>query len=241
MDRGTAEGTLLIELGGRMLEYRFARRRRRTLGITVDAAGLKVAAPLRAPWREIEAFLRDKERWILRKLDEWARTPRGVMLQGQSGEMLPLFGAPYILEVGKGRRGIVQRDASLIVNVPQRSRPLDVLMAWLKQQALDALRPRAAHYAAQLGLPPPRVALSNARTQWGVCTEEGVIRLSWRLVHVEPALADYVVAHEAAHLVELNHSRRYWALLARLYPGWRDARERLELAARTLPILRGKR
>jgi predicted metal-dependent hydrolase len=241
MDRGTAEGTLLIELGGRMLEYRFARRRRRTLGITVDAAGLKVAAPLRAPWREIEAFLRDKERWILRKLDEWARTPRGVVLHGQSGEMLPLFGAPYILEVGKGRRGVEQRDASLIVTVPQRSRPLDVLMAWLKQQALNALRPRAAHYAAQLGLPPPRVALSNARTQWGVCTEEGVIRLSWRLVHVEPALADYVVAHEAAHLVELNHSRRYWALLARLCPGWREARERLELAARTLPILRGER
>src|SRR6267142_2484452 len=209
MDRGTAEGTLLIELGGRTLEYRFARRRRRTLGITVDAAGLKVAAPLRAPWREIEAFLRDKERWIL--------------------------------EVGKGRRGVEQRDACLIVTVPQRSRPLDVLMAWLKQQALNALRPRAAHYAAQLGLPPPRVALSNARTQWGVCTEEGVIRLSWRLVHVAPALADYVVAHEAAHLVELNHSRRYWALLGRLCPGWREARERLELAARTLPILRGER
>jgi predicted metal-dependent hydrolase len=238
MDRGTAEGALLIELGGRTLEYRFARRRRRTLGITVDAAGLRVAAPLRAPWREIEAFLRDKERWILRKLDEWARSPRGIVLHGESGEMLPLFGAPYVLEVGKGRRGVEQRDASLVVTVPQRSRPLDVLIAWLKQQALNALRPRVAHYAAQLGLPPARVALSNARTQWGVCTEEGVIRLSWRLVHVEPRLADYVVAHEAAHLVELNHSRRYWALLARLYPGWR---ERLELAARTLPILRGKR
>ena len=90
-------------------------------------------------------------------------------------------------------------------------------------------------------LPAPRVALSNARTQWGVCTEDGAIRLSWRLVHLEAALADYVVAHEVAHLVELNHSRRYWALLARLYPGWRAARERLELSARTLPVLRGKR
>jgi predicted metal-dependent hydrolase len=66
MDRGTTEGALLIELGGRTIEYRFARRRRRTLGITVDAAGLRVAAPLRAPWRDIEGFLRDKERWILR-------------------------------------------------------------------------------------------------------------------------------------------------------------------------------
>ena len=66
----------MIFLGGREIEYRFARRRRRTLGITVDAAGLSVAAPLRAPWREVESFLRDKERWILRKLDEWARAPQ---------------------------------------------------------------------------------------------------------------------------------------------------------------------
>jgi predicted metal-dependent hydrolase len=84
---------------------------------------------------------------------------------------------------------------------------------------------------------PPPVALSNARTQWGVCSEGGSIRLSWRLVHLEPALADYVVAHEVAHLVELNHSKRFWNVLARLYPEWRAARERLELAGASLPII----
>lgn len=222
-----------------MIEYRFARRRRRTLGITVDASGLRVAAPLRAPWREIEAFLRDKERWILRKLDEWARSPRGSVLRGESGEMLPLFGIPHVLEIGRGRRRVEQHDGRLVVSA--RQRPLEVLAAWLKHRALGALTPRAAHYAGTLGLAAPRVAVSNARTQWGVCTEDGAIRLSWRLVHVEPLLADYVVAHEVAHLVEMNHSRRYWALLEQLYPSWREARERLELAARTLPILRGKR
>jgi predicted metal-dependent hydrolase len=241
MDRGTTEGTLLIELAGRMVEYRFARRRRRTLGITVDAAGLKVAAPLRAPWREIEAFLRDKERWIVRKLDEWACVPDAALLHCLNGEWLPLFGAPTRLEVQRGRRGVEERDARLIVRAPLRARPLDVLVAWLKQKALAALAPRAAHYAALLGLPAPRVALSNARTQWGVCTEGGAIRLSWRLVHVEGALSDYVVAHEVAHLVEMNHSRRFWALLAGLYPGWREARGRLELAAATLPLLKGPR
>src|SRR5512138_1570973 len=98
MDRGTTEGTLLIELGGRTVEYRFVRRRRRTLGITVDAAGLRVSAPIRAPWREIEGFLREKERWIVRKLDEWARLPRASALRGASGELLSLFGAPILLD-----------------------------------------------------------------------------------------------------------------------------------------------
>ena len=82
----------------------------------------------------------------------------------------------------------------------------------------------------------PAVGISNARTQWGVCSEDGSIRLSWRLVHLEPALADYVVAHEVAHLLELNHSKRFWRLVAALYPDWREARERLELAAASLPI-----
>ena len=239
MDRGTREGALLIELGGRLIEYRFARRRRRTLAITVNTAGLRVSAPLRAPWREIEAFLRDKQRWILAKLDAWSRVPRPPVLHGLSGETLPLFGAPATLEVRPGRRRVEQHDGRLIVHA--RTRPLNVLVAWLKHRALEALAPRSGHYAAVLGVPAPRVALSSARTQWGVCTEGGAIRLSWRLVHVEPRLADYVVAHEVAHLVEMNHSRRFWSLLARLYPGWREARERLELAAATLPILKGTR
>ncbi|OGA42200.1 MAG: hypothetical protein A3G28_07715 [Betaproteobacteria bacterium RIFCSPLOWO2_12_FULL_68_19] len=238
MDRRTAEGPLLIALCGRLVEYRFARRRRRTIGISIDAEGLRVAAPLRAPWREIEGFLRARQRWILAKLDEWAAAPRPALLRGESGESLPLFGAPHCLEVREGARAVSCEPGRLVVVAP-RLRALDTLIRWLKSRALDALAPRAAHYAARVARPAPRVALSNARTQWGVCNEDGSIRLSWRLVHLEPALADYVVAHEVAHLLELNHSRRFWSLLASLYPDWRSARERLELAGAALPILKG--
>lgn len=222
---------MLIELAGRLVEYRFARRRRRTIGISIDGHGMQVAAPLRAPWRDIEGFLRAKERWILAKLDEWAAVPRPRVLRVESGERLALLGEAMELHV---RPGPVRREGS-ILGVPG-AKPL---LAWLKAAALEALRPRAAHYAARLGRPNPRIALSNARTQWGVCNEDGSIRLSWRLVQLEPALADYVVAHEVAHLVELNHSRRFWSIVTSLYPGWRGARERLEIAGAALPILKG--
>lgn len=237
MDRRTAESALLIRLCGRWIEYRFARRRRRTLGISVDASGVSVSAPLRAPWRDIEAFLKQKERWIVGKMDEWARLPTPALVRGASGESLPLFGSPVTLEVSTGRRAVRREPGRLVLSAPAPQRVAKVLVGWLKAQALDALAPRAAHYAAHLELGSPQVALSNARTQWGVCTEAGAIRLSWRLVHLEPALADYVVAHEVAHLVELNHSKRFWSLLARLYPDWREARERLELAGASLPII----
>jgi hypothetical protein len=239
MDRRTTEGPLLIRLGGRWIEYRFARRRRRTIGISVDASGLSVSAPLRAPWRDIEAFLHQKGRWIVRKLDEWARLPQPAIVRGQSGESLPLFGSTVTLEVSTGRRAVRHVPERLLVSAPSPQRVAKILTGWLKTQALDALTPRAAHYAAHLDMKPPVVALSNARTQWGVCREDGSIRLSWRLVHLEPALADYVVAHEVAHLIELNHSKRFWSLLARLYPDWRAARERLELAGASLPIIQG--
>jgi predicted metal-dependent hydrolase len=230
MDRGTAKSALLIRLGGRDIEYRFVRGRRRTLGLTVDADGLKVSAPLRAPWRDIESFVREKERWILKKLEEWSRAPRPARLRGVTGEKFPLFGAPVQLVA---RPGPVERIGSEL-HVPN----LKSLIKWLKAIALDTLRPRVAHYAGRLGVPVPRVVLSNAQTQWGVCTEDRVIRLCWRLVHIEPKLADYVVAHETAHLVELNHSPRFWRLVADLYPGWIDARERLELAGAALPIFK---
>ena len=239
MDRRTTEGSLLICLAGRWIEYRFARRRRRTIGISVDESGLAVSAPLRAPWRDIEAFLHHKARWILRKLDEWARLPTAPVLRGRSGERLPLFGSPVTLEVTTGRRAVRHEMARLLVSAPSAQRVAKVLIGWLKTQAIASLTPRAAHYAARLEMQPPRVALSNARTQWGVCSEDGAIRLSWRLVHLEPALADYVVAHEVAHLVELNHSKRFWTLLAKLYPDWRAARQRLELAGASLPIIQG--
>lgn len=228
MDRRATKSAYLIRLAGREVEYRFVRRRRRTLGITVDADGLKVSAPLRAPWRDIEGFVREKENWILAKLDEWSVAPKPLRLRGASGERLPLFGEMVELQL---RKGAVMRDGNQLGfdSMPN-------LVRWLKAAALQALTPRAAHFAALLGQPAPRVALSNARTQWGVCTEGGSIRLSWRLVHIDPALADYVVAHETAHLVELNHSRRFWTLVARLYPGWQEARERLELAGAALPI-----
>jgi len=241
MDRGATEGALLIELDGRVVEYRFARRRRRTIGITVDAAGLRVAAPLRAPWRDIEAFLREKDRWILAKLEQWAAAPRGPVLHCTTGETVPVLGVPLCLDVRRGRRAVREEDARLVVSVPKGARPARALLAWLKEKALALFAPRCAHYAALLALPVPGVALSNARTQWGVCREDGTIRLSWRLVHLAPALVDYVVAHEVAHLAEMNHSRRFWAIVARLYPRWREARERLELAAAALPQLKGER
>ncbi len=229
-----------VLLDGRAIELRFARRRRRTIGIRVSEAGLSVAAPLRTSWREIEAFLREKQRWILEKLDELAAAGAPRALFGVSGETLPYFGREIVLRVAQGRRrAVLEEDAlTLHVGAPHRRGAVrKFLIDWLKSRAREHFAGRAAHYAARLGLGEPPLAISGARTRWGVCTADGRIRLTWRLTHLAPELGDYVVAHEVAHLVELNHSERFWALVEWLYPHWREARDRIEREALALPRL----
>lgn len=230
----------LIKIGTRLVAFRFARSRRRTIGISIDAEGLAVAAPYHAPWMEIEKFLLEKARWILRKLDDWGRAGRPARIFGAHGEQIPVRGTLVSLELFDGPRCTEFAGGRLRLRLHrphERARVKIELVRWLKGHALETLVPRVRHYTSLLGRPEPRVSVSNARTQWGVCTQDGRIRLSWRLVHVPPALSDYVVAHEVAHLVELNHSARFWKVVETLYPDFRAARHSLDLAAATLPII----
>lgn len=235
-----AESRRHMLLAGRVVEFRFRRRRRRTMGLSINEHGLAVAAPLRTPWHEIEGFVRAHARWIIAKLEQWVAAGRPQPFQGHCGETLPLAGARVMLEVSTGRCAVTLEDARLKVSLPRPDNHVAVralVRHWLKTQTLELLAPRVAHYAARVGLRAPALGISNARTQWGVCTAGGSIRLSFRLAHLEPELADYVVAHEVAHLVELNHSKRFWQIVETLYPDWRAARHRIRLAAATLPLL----
>lgn len=229
-------------LDGRLVEYRISRKRRRTIAITVDANGLAVSAPASAPWRDIESFLASKARWITTRLEQWRDVPRPVRLFGVDGETFCVAGEALRLEVRRGAGAVRREPGALVLELRN---PLDgaavcgALVAWLKRTALEAFAPRAGHFAARLGRSAPPLALSSARSQWGNCDRKGRIRIAWRLVHLAPRLADYVIAHEVAHLVELNHSRRFWATLESLYPDCRNARRELHLAAAAIPHIGG--
>jgi len=220
---------------GRPIRYRFERRHRRTFAIAVNHDGLRVLAPARAPLRDVEAFLKEKAVWITRKLDEWAARNRPARLLGQTGETLPLFGRMLRLEVVPGARVVLQREDRLVVCA--NDDVANLVKEWICARALETFAARAAHFAARIELPPPLVALTDARTRWGSCSARGRIRLSWRLANLAPELSDYVVAHEVAHLKEMNHSRRFWALVETLYPDHQAARRAIRRAGSTLPLL----
>ncbi|MGQ0509732.1 MAG: M48 family metallopeptidase [Betaproteobacteria bacterium] len=234
-ERSDAEAARAILLGGRAVPYRFERRRRRSFALAVNHDGLRVLAPMRAPMREVEAFLQEKSGWITRKLDEWAARGRPATLLGRSGESLPLFGRTLALEVVPGARAVMLHEDRVVVRTDGDACIL--LKDWIRARALEAFSARAAYFAARIDLPPPPVALTDARTRWGSCSARGRIRIAWRLAHLEPALSDYVIAHEVAHLREMNHSRRFWVLVETLYPDARSARKAFKRAAAAIPLL----
>jgi predicted metal-dependent hydrolase len=234
-------GTLRhIQLGREIVGYRFRRARRRSIGLIIDDGGLRVAAPGHTPVAEVEAFIREKARWVLRKLSEWRAAPKPLPVDWRDGTTIALLGEPVTLELLPGRRDITLQGGRLGVGLAPGAGPSQLRrrgIAWFKDRARALFGERLALYAAKLGVPAPVLSLSSARTRWGVCREDGHVRLNWRLIHLPLRLIDYVVAHELAHLLEMNHSARFWTVVGGLYPGYEVARRELRDCSRHLPIL----
>ena len=92
-----------------------------------------------------------------------------------------------------------------------------------------------ADFCGRFAIAPPPLSLTSARTRWGSCSRRSGIRLNWRLIHAPLPLIDYVLAHELAHLKEMNHTARFWTEVGRLYPDWQVARRDLRSFGETLP------
>jgi predicted metal-dependent hydrolase len=204
---------------------------RRRAVLTVDERGLTVSVPWRTSDRYIAQFLQESAQWVLRKLEQWeARKP--AERRWQSGELLDYLGRQLELKVVATPYSMVTlQDANVLeVALPNPAHVQSVSAAvvkWYRRHALGHFRERVAHYSAGLGVEPPRVFLSNARTRWGSCNVKREVRLNWRLMQAAPPVIDYVVAHELAHLKELNHSVRFWRVVERLFPDFRGPQAEL--------------
>jgi predicted metal-dependent hydrolase len=233
--RNDSEGsTRRVLLSGQTVEYRlFRAARRRSIGMLINHSGLIVRAPRWVPLREIELALVERADWIVETLVVWrGRNVESLPTEWRSGASLLYQGRALALALFPARSKTI--DVDLLHLVVRHPSPADESQIaayvghWLRQQALAWLAPRVAHFAGHVRASPPALKLSNARTQWGSCNHRGEIRLSWRLIQLPPRLADYVVAHEVAHLVELNHSPRFWALVEAMLPGHDEARRQLD-------------
>ncbi len=228
--RPPAEEARNVRLQGRDVVYLLKRSpRRKTVALRIDAGGLTVSVPLRVSQGWLDRLLQDKAGWVLQKLDALRAAPS---TEWRDGEALPFLGRrlKLCLVPGRVRAPAVLADERLLVGVEdavEAGRIEARVLDWYRRQALAHFGERLELYARRLGVPLPLMRLSSARTRWGSCNARGEIRLNWRLIKAPPEQIDYVVAHELAHLVEMNHSPAFWATVARIFPDHAAVRREL--------------
>lgn len=226
-----------LTLQGREVSYRLYRSARRTIGLTVDQRGLVVGAPHQATLREVETLLERHGAWVLEKLASQEAKRQETERPLADGDIIPWLGRPLTLrispEITRSRWEAERLEFPALSDARIRA----LLREGIRTRARGFLLARLNQYAAMLKVPTPPFQLSSAQSRWGSCSSKGKIRLSWRLMHFAPELIDYVVAHELAHLKEMNHSPRFWAIVERLYPNWKTARAEIRRLGATLPQL----
>jgi predicted metal-dependent hydrolase len=231
--------TRVVGLGGRSIEYRLRRSTRsRGMRVTIDPRhGLVVSVPpaTRRGWAHpegrIDAFLRERQAWVLRHLARLARERDGARARGgplEGGQVL-YRGSLHRIHVRRaaltGRRSVVERiggddEDELVVSLGTgERRPVErILGAWLRERAAEAIDAAIAAHAPSLGVRATKVDVWDPSTRWGSASRTGRLMFSWRLVLAPPGSLETVVVHELAHLRVFGHGPGFWALVASRRP-----------------------
>jgi predicted metal-dependent hydrolase len=223
---------VLTLANGETISYLLERRHRRTVGLKITENGLVVHAPKRIFEFQLNQILVEKSNWILNKLQ--AREANKVdKIEWTDGEHLLYLGNDIQLSISPqntNKKPIYEQNIlkihALQTNIHAGCRLM--VIKWFKQQAKIDFARRLEILAAKLSVETPPLTLSNAQSRWGSCNSRGEVRLSWRLLQAPPHIINYVICHELAHLKQMNHSPKFYAVLASLYPNYKAAEKDLK-------------
>ena len=243
-----------VVLGERAVAFKLYRvpRRRHVHVMVNDEGQLEVRAPWRFSMDEARAAIQEHRTWVLGALDD-SRSRIRMRPPLVSGSELPLLDERLRLRVSvraqlslfdaptgrDPRLGAVERhgcELRVQVRAVEPGAVRRLLEQWYRDVASDLLPRRLGPMAEALGVNVARVSVRAQRTRWGSCSSRGTISLNWRLMLLPSRLCDYVLAHELAHLREMNHGPAFWALVQRLVPDYRQRRRELERSARMMAL-----
>ena len=221
-----------VNLRGRDVTLRLCfSRRARHISLRVDekSGGVDLILPGRNAQTEGLEFAHEKSSWILRQLDALpARVPF------VDGAVIPVLGTDYVVRRRPDARGFVWLSGNEIHVAGAAPHVSRRVTDWLKKNARAEISKRTELRAQSIGQRVARLSVRDTRTRWGSCSEDGHLSFSWRLILAPEMVLDYVVAHEVAHLTELNHGQRFWRLVDQLCPGNKAPRHWLKRYGATL-------
>ena len=218
-----------IQLGSRTVPYTLkVSTRARQLRVTIANGQMSVTVPRGLRQGHVERFLQEHAQWILAKLDQPAKRKAAPTLPR---DVILVRGAATRMErveekERKSRARVELAKDRLIVRVPAGSRitTLTYVEEWLRDQARGVIANTVNTQAARMKARPTGLTIRDQRTRWGSCSTRGTLSFNWRLVMAPPAVMEYVVIHELAHLFQPNHSKDFWAVVARYAPDFKIQR-----------------
>ncbi len=199
------------------------RATRITLRIEPGGRGLKMTVPHGLPERELEAFLKRHHGWLEGKLFDYPDDTRPL-----PGGTILIMGKPHRIEHTGKLRGLTEtadQGGEAVIRVSGLEEHVGRRIAdYLKKIARIELERLVKHHTARIGKVHNELTLKDTRSRWGSCSTSGNLNFSWRIAMAPPDVIDYLAAHEVAHLKEMNHGPKFWALCEKLCPGTEDAR-----------------
>ncbi len=207
--------------------------RARRVRVTVDAVrGVEVVLPRRAPEREAAAAIRELRPWIERRVAELAGARAAVAARGDT---VPYLGQTLALVTDPRRRSrVVRRGDALLV--PAGSERVPALERWYRRAARAEIEPRLERACELAGTSYTALTIRGQRTRWASCSRSGAMSFNWRLLLAPEAVLDYVIWHEVCHLEVMDHSKRFWRLVAGRSPGYREQVRWLKVHGATLVL-----
>ncbi len=217
------------------IEYSVRRSARaKRVRVTVDAArGVEVVLPRRAAQREAALAVRELRPWIERRMAEAARARAAVAARRGT---VPYLGSALTLVAEPGRERVRRRGSELLVPAADGPARMEALERWYRRAAREEVTVRLDAACAAARTSYGSLSIRGQKTRWASCSRSGAMSFNWRLLLAPERVLDYVVWHEVCHLQVMDHSPRFWALVARYCPGYREPRRWLRQHGATLVL-----
>jgi len=209
--------------------------RLRTATIKVVGNKVEVSVPQLLSDARIKDLLMKKSTWIKRKLIDHSQIALPKPKEYINGEAFPYMGRNYRLKVVKGSENSVKLTQGYIQVTVARTAKVndqlirDLLVNWYMDLAIARLKEKTLKYAKQLGVIPKSISVRDYKSRWGSCSVKGDISYNWRIILAPQEIVDYVVVHELSHMIQHNHSPKYWKLVEKIFPNHQDCREWLKV------------
>ena len=214
------------------------REKRKTLSIVINRNGeIEVKAPKNLPLAEITKFIQSKEKWIINHQSE-IKNRLNANNDVINLEKILVLGSKLEVNYIDNLHEIIQEGEKLFIPSKYAPKKSQYIAKWLKNKAISIIENRVLYFSANYNISFKSIALINAKTRWGTCSSQKEISFNWRLIMLSPRLIDYVIVHELMHILEQNHSAKFWKLVEMVMPDYKKRKEDIKKCSFVLNLFR---